>query len=106
MSIIAGATFSGYPEKFKLFITGKACPMTIYQSDDCYTLEGKFQTEGIFSLVMSIQVELPFCKEYADLFCFSEGSLQFQLYDIKKTANNFYLILEFCNEGDLNEYLK
>ena len=29
-----------------------------------------------------------------------------KLYDIKKTANNFYLILEFCNEGDLNEYLK
>lgn len=29
-----------------------------------------------------------------------------KLYDIKKTANNFYLILEYCNEGDLNEYLK
>lgn len=29
-----------------------------------------------------------------------------KLYDIKKTANNFYLILEFCNEGDLSEYLK
>lgn len=29
-----------------------------------------------------------------------------KLYDIKKTANNFYLILEFCNEGDLMTYLK
>jgi len=25
--------------------------------------------------------------------------------DIKKTANNFYLLLEYCNEGDLNDYL-
>lgn len=24
-----------------------------------------------------------------------------KLYDLKKTANNFYLILEYCNEGDL-----
>jgi serine/threonine-protein kinase ULK/ATG1 len=24
-----------------------------------------------------------------------------KLYDIKKTANNFYLIMEYCNEGDL-----
>ncbi len=29
-----------------------------------------------------------------------------KLYDIKKTANNFYLIMEFCNEGDLSVYLK
>lgn len=29
-----------------------------------------------------------------------------KLYDIKKTANNFYLILEYCNEGDLSAYLK
>lgn len=29
-----------------------------------------------------------------------------KLFDIKKTANNFYLILEYCNEGDLNDYLK
>ena len=29
-----------------------------------------------------------------------------QLYDIKKTANNFYMILEYCNEGDMEEYLK
>lgn len=29
-----------------------------------------------------------------------------KLYDIKKTANNFYLILEYCNEGDLGDYLK
>lgn len=28
------------------------------------------------------------------------------MYDIKKTANNFYLILEYCNEGDLMAYLK
>jgi serine/threonine-protein kinase ULK/ATG1 len=25
---------------------------------------------------------------------------------LKKTANNFYLILEYCNEGDLMVYLK
>jgi serine/threonine-protein kinase ULK2 len=29
-----------------------------------------------------------------------------KLYDIKKTANNFYLIMEYCNEGDLMQYLK
>lgn len=29
-----------------------------------------------------------------------------KLYDIKKTANNFYLIMEYCNEGDLHQYLK
>mgnify|MGYP003588373125 CR=1 FL=1 len=28
------------------------------------------------------------------------------LYDIKKTNNNIYLMLEFCNEGDLMHYLK
>ena len=25
-----------------------------------------------------------------------------KLYDIKKTANNIYLIMEYCNEGDLS----
>lgn len=29
-----------------------------------------------------------------------------KLYDIKKTSNNIYLMLEYCNEGDLMEYLK
>jgi len=29
-----------------------------------------------------------------------------KLYDMKKTANNFYLITEYCNEGDLGDYLK
>lgn len=29
-----------------------------------------------------------------------------QLLDIKKTTNNIYLILEYCNEGDLGAYLK
>jgi serine/threonine-protein kinase ULK/ATG1 len=29
-----------------------------------------------------------------------------KLYDIKKTANNFYLIIEYCNEGDLMALLK
>lgn len=29
-----------------------------------------------------------------------------RLYDIKKTNNNIYLMLEFCNEGDLMQYLK
>jgi serine/threonine-protein kinase ULK/ATG1 len=29
-----------------------------------------------------------------------------RLYDLKKTPNNFYLILEFCNEGDLQAYIK
>ena len=29
-----------------------------------------------------------------------------KLYDIKKTSNNFYLIMEYCNEGDLMAYLK
>ena len=24
-----------------------------------------------------------------------------KLYDIKKTANNIYLIMEYCNEGEL-----
>ena len=25
-----------------------------------------------------------------------------KLYDLKKTSNNYYLILEYCNEGDLS----
>lgn len=29
-----------------------------------------------------------------------------RLFDIKKTANNYYLIMEYCNEGDLSSYLK
>ena len=29
-----------------------------------------------------------------------------QLIDIKKTANNIYLVLEYCNEGDLLHYVK
>lgn len=29
-----------------------------------------------------------------------------KLYDLKKTPNNFYLMLEYCNEGDLQNYLK
>ena len=29
-----------------------------------------------------------------------------KLYDMKKTANNFYLIIEYCNEGDMGDYLK
>ena len=29
-----------------------------------------------------------------------------RLIDIKKTANNIYLVLEYCNEGDLGAYLK
>lgn len=29
-----------------------------------------------------------------------------RLYDIKKTNNNIYLMLEYCNEGDLSQYLK
>lgn len=28
------------------------------------------------------------------------------MYDIKKTSNNIYIILEYCNEGDLDQYLK
>lgn len=29
-----------------------------------------------------------------------------KLYDIKKTSNNIYLMIEYCNEGDLMQYLK
>ena len=29
-----------------------------------------------------------------------------RLIDIKKTANNIYLVLDYCNEGDLGAYLK
>ncbi len=29
-----------------------------------------------------------------------------KLYDIKKTANNIYLMLEYCNEGDLEKHIK
>lgn len=28
-----------------------------------------------------------------------------KLYDIRKTQNNFYLMLEYCNEGDLTKLL-
>ena len=26
-----------------------------------------------------------------------------KLYDMKKTSNNYYLVLEYCNDGDLTE---
>jgi len=29
-----------------------------------------------------------------------------KLYDLKKTSNNFYLVLEYCNEGDMGDYMK
>ena len=29
-----------------------------------------------------------------------------KLYDMKKIKNNFYLILEYCNEDDLADYVK
>ena len=29
-----------------------------------------------------------------------------KLYDMKKTSNNFYLVLEYCNDGDLEAYVK
>ena len=29
-----------------------------------------------------------------------------KLFDLKKTANNFYMILEYCNEGDLMGLMK
>lgn len=29
-----------------------------------------------------------------------------KLYDIKKTSNNVYVILEYCNEGDFDQYVK
>ena len=28
-----------------------------------------------------------------------------KLFDIKKTSDNFYLIMEYCNEGDLIWYI-
>jgi serine/threonine-protein kinase ULK/ATG1 len=35
-----------------------------------------------------------------------ENSNIIRLYDMKKTSNNFYLIMEFCNGGDLDAYVK
>lgn len=35
-----------------------------------------------------------------------ENSNVIRLYDMKKTPNNFYLILEYCNGGDLDVYVK
>ena len=29
-----------------------------------------------------------------------------KLYDMKKTSNNYYLVLEYCNDGDLDAYVK
>ena len=29
-----------------------------------------------------------------------------KLYDMKKTSNNYYLVLEYCNESDLDAYVK
>lgn len=29
-----------------------------------------------------------------------------QLYDMKKTHNNIYMVYEYCNEGDMSEYLR
>jgi serine/threonine-protein kinase ULK/ATG1 len=27
------------------------------------------------------------------------------IYDVQKTTNNLYIIMEFCNQGTLEEYL-
>ncbi len=35
-----------------------------------------------------------------------ESSNIIRLYDMKKTPNNFYLIMEYCNDGDLDAYVK
>ena len=35
-----------------------------------------------------------------------ENSNIIRLYDMKKTPNNFYLIMEYCNGGDLDAYVK
>ena len=35
-----------------------------------------------------------------------ENTNVIRLYDMKKTPNNFYLILEYCNGGDLDAYVK
>jgi len=29
-----------------------------------------------------------------------------KLYDLKKTSNNFYLMLEYCNEGGNKNYIQ
>ena len=29
-----------------------------------------------------------------------------RLLDIKKTQNNIYLMMEYCNEGDMKEYVE
>ena len=36
--------------------------------------------------------------------CHNENIIE--LYDIRKTSNNIYLMIEYCNEGDLMQYLK
>ena len=55
------------------------------------TIKGKFQE--------LLENEIKVLKQ-----CNNENIIK--LYDIKKTANNIYLIMEYCNEGDLLVYLK
>ncbi len=60
-------------------------------------IKGFFQMSGKFNELLENEIKVL-------RTCNNENIIK--LYDIKKTANNFYLILEFCNEGDLSEYLK
>ena len=60
-------------------------------------IKGKIKNLGKFNELLENEIKVL-------RTCNNENIIK--LYDIKKTANNFYLILEYCNEGDLNEYLK
>ena len=60
-------------------------------------IKGKKKYSGKFNQLLENEIKVL-------RTCNNENIIK--LYDIKKTANNFYLILEYCNEGDLNDYLK
>jgi len=78
-----GQVFKGYDKR-----TGKDIAIKVIRRDK---LTGKF----IELLENEIKV-LRFCNNNNII----------KLYDIKKTKSNFYLILEYCNEGDLSQYIK
>lgn len=49
-------------------------------------------------------MELFTCELKVLKSCYSPHIIK--LYDVKKTSKNVYMIFEYCNEGDLSDYLK
>ena len=85
-----GDVFKGYNKDTRADIAVK-----VIRRD---TLKGTAVTKtGKFSELFENEIKV--------LKCCSNPNI-IRLYDLKKTTNNFYLIMEYCNEGDLSVYVK